>query len=131
MDEVVLNNSVEILIVEDDPVNTLLLKEFLKKYDVNVHWAENASDAIRLYKDNKIDLTFMDIRLPGMDGVECAKQILKINPHAKIIAQTAYAMAHDIQIYLKNGFCDYIVKPLKKEIFMNTLKKWLSNIKIN
>lgn len=114
-----------ILIVEDDPTCAILLKEILKNYNLRIIWIDNGLDAIELYRKHKVDIVFMDIRLPKIDGIQSAKEILKINPNAKIIAQTAYAMSEDLVKYRDSGFCDFVTKPIKKNVFLTTLNKWL------
>lgn len=114
-----------VLIVEDDPTCAILLKEILKKFNLQIIWIDNGLDAIELYKKHKVDIIFMDIRLPKLDGIQSAKEILKINPNAKIIAQTAYAMPEDLVKYKDSGFCDFVTKPIKKNVFLTTLNKWL------
>ena len=66
----------------------------------------------------------MDIKMPGKDGHQAAKEIKKISPDLPIIAQSAYAMEHEIKEFSKT-FDDYIVKPIKEDELMLKMKKWL------
>lgn len=126
---IILSNNIDdlrnlsILVAEDESINIYYLKEILNKLKVKAFWAENGHDSITVYKNNKIDVVLMDIRMPGMDGYQAATEIWKINPKAKIIAQTAYAMSSDLQKCLDFGFSDYISKPIKKEELLSVLLK--------
>ena len=117
-----------ILIVEDEPVNYEFLYQILKRYKLNILWAANGSEAISIYQKNEIDIVLMDIRMPVMDGYKATAEILKLDPNAKIIAQTAYAMSSDRQKCFESGFCDYISKPINKEEILSMLLKWQKNV---
>jgi len=102
-----------ILIVEDNTTSYMLIKEFLRPLNVEIHHVTDGTDAINFIKMNPdIRLILMDIKLPFMDGYEATKAIKKINPKIPIIAQTAYAMIGDREKALSAGCDDYITKPL-------------------
>ena len=65
----------------------------------------------------------MDIGMPVMDGFEAMTKILKINPKAKIIVQSAYAMTDERQRCFAIGCKDYLAKPIQKDILFKTLEK--------
>ncbi|MFC2104028.1 response regulator [Bacteroidota bacterium] len=114
-----------ILIVEDEESNYKLLEMLLKKKGLNILSAENGYEAIEICKGhNKIDLILMDIKMPGMNGLEATMKIKQIKPEIPIIIQTAYAMQNDEKISLEAGCDDYIAKPIKKEKLMSLLDKW-------
>jgi PAS domain S-box-containing protein len=101
-----------ILIVEDDPVNQRLLEEFFEGMEKDVQFAGNGQEGIEMFKmDPDIDLVLMDMKLPDMHGLEVTRQIKKINPQIKVIAQTAYAMSNDREKFTKEGCDGYIEKP--------------------
>ena len=116
-----------ILIAEDDYANRFYLQEVLKSFTENIIWAHNGQEAVDKYKEHEnISVILMDIRMPILDGYEATKQILEINPKAKIIAQTSYAMASDREKCLKEGFSDYITKPINSDLLIDTLNKWIN-----
>jgi two-component system CheB/CheR fusion protein len=116
-----------ILIAEDDPLIQLLFKIVLKKTGADVFYASNGSSAVNTYKSNKnIDIVLLDIRMPEMNGIEAMEKILKINPEAKIIMQTAYAMADEKEKCYKKGCVDFLSKPVVKEQLFETLDKWVN-----
>jgi len=113
-----------ILIVEDELVNSLFLKEAFMRLPVKIECTGNGLDAVKSYKKNKFDIVLMDLRLPKLDGFEATREILKFDPNAKIIAQTAYAMYGDREKCLEAGFCDYITKPMKRDALIDIVIKW-------
>ena len=114
-----------ILIVEDDEDNTELLNEFLQSLDYKTEHAVNGLEAVEMVKNNNaIDLVLMDIRMPLMNGNEAFEEIRKINPDLKVIAQTAYAMEGDENLYRKKGFDDYISKPFNLVALKELIKKF-------
>jgi CheY-like chemotaxis protein len=71
------------------------------------------------------DVVLMDIGLPDIDGYEATRQILRVKPTLKIIAQTAYASSDDKQKALKSGCIDYISKPLDSILLLSMINKYL------
>ncbi|VAW14498.1 hypothetical protein MNBD_BACTEROID01-1354 [hydrothermal vent metagenome] len=115
-----------ILIVEDVQVSFEFLKIVLEKSGINIIWAKDGEEAIKLCKENtNIDLVLMDINMPFMNGYEATKKIKKIRPNLPIIAQTAYAIAGDKEKSLEAGCDDYIAKPIKLDILMAKIKIFL------
>ncbi|WP_010135169.1 chemotaxis protein CheB [Ochrovirga pacifica] len=111
-----------VLVAEDVLINREYFKELLNSCGCNTLFVENGKEAVKVYFENPdIDIVLMDIRLPIMSGIKAAKQILKKDPNAKIIAQTAYAMESDYDKFLDLGFIDYLSKPIIKEQLLNKI----------
>jgi CheY-like chemotaxis protein len=66
-------------------------------------------------QNDELDLVLMDLKMPVMDGYHAMKEIRKIRPDIRIIAETAYALAGDEKRILAAGFDDYLPKPITKE----------------
>ena len=114
-----------ILIAEDEPVNQEYFKASLQNMPFKIIFAENGKIAVEIIKSNpEIDLILMDLKMPLMDGYDATEAILKIKPNAKIIAQTAYAMASDKAKCLDKGFVDYISKPIDKRVLIEKIVMW-------
>lgn len=115
-------NGKAILIVEDEEINFILLKEYLKNTNAEIIWAESGEKSIEICEKNPlINLVLMDIRLPGIDGLETAKRIKKIKPELKIIAQTAFAFSNDRE-KITNSYCDdYLPKPIVFNDLINAI----------
>jgi len=117
------NRKLKILIVEDDEINRLFLSTLLNGYCKELIQAEIGKEAVEICKkDPNIDLVFMDIKMPVMDGFEATKGIRSFNKDIKIIAQTGYVLGGDREKILASGFNDYISKPVQREKFESLIK---------
>ncbi len=117
-----------VLIVEDDKVCYMLIKEFLKPMNIEIHHVIDGKDAINFIKKNPdTGLILMDIKLPFMDGYEATKAIKQINPKIPIIAQTAYGLIGDRERAIIAGCDEYISKPIKLDKLLNMVNLYLSN----
>jgi PAS domain S-box-containing protein len=118
----------KILVAEDDESSEKLLTEILKKYCKEEIRVNNGKDAVKTCKDNPdIDLIFMDIQLPDMNGYEATREIRKFNKSVLIIAQTAYALTGDRELTLKAGCNDYISKPIDKRLLKEMIQKYFND----
>ncbi|NOY51136.1 MAG: PAS domain S-box protein [Chlorobi bacterium] len=101
------------LVVDDNMPAQQLFKAMLKPTRSNLKFANNAKSAIQAIKDDdNIDMVLMDIRMPGISGLEATKIVKKLKPGIPVIAQTAYALAGDREKALEAGCDDYISKPI-------------------
>ncbi len=114
-----------ILIAEDEDINFMFLDEVLQPTGAKIIRAKTGYEAFNLFKGNDVSLVLMDIRMPEMNGYQATKLIKEINPNVPVIAQTAYAMAEDKVKGLSSGCDDYLAKPIKPELLINTIKKYL------
>jgi CheY-like chemotaxis protein len=118
------NKKVTVLLAEDHKYNLLALKSMLEKLGIYVISAENGKEALDIcIAPNDIDLVLMDIKMPVMDGYEAMREIKKIRPGLKIIAETAYALAGDDRKILEAGFDDYLAKPITQERLVSILNR--------
>ncbi|MBN2681142.1 MAG: PAS domain S-box protein [Bacteroidales bacterium] len=115
----------KILVVEDIETNYLFLEYALKTTNAKIFHAENGKNALEMSNKNNFDIILMDINLPDINGVEVTRQILERKPGQIIIAQTAYAMQEEINLFTAAGCADYITKPIRTENLLNTLSKFL------
>jgi signal transduction histidine kinase/DNA-binding response OmpR family regulator/methyl-accepting chemotaxis protein len=117
----------KILVVEDEPVNMLLITEVLRKMGVEVIKANNGREAIDMVTEHEPSLIFMDVNMPEMDGFEATGHIRKLPTGHKsvpIIALTADAMKEDKERCLESGMNDYISKPFRLEEIQSVIKKY-------
>ena len=118
-----LKKTKKILIVEDEPDNFRLLKEFFRNTNITVVHAESGEKCLELCRNhNDIDLILMDLRLPGIDGVKTTRKIKENLPDIPVIAQTAYTREQYDKD--KGLFVDFLTKPIKREIFMEVTQKY-------
>ncbi|PWA10824.1 ATP-binding protein [Flavobacterium laiguense] len=105
-----------ILVAEDDNINYLLLKRILELKSHTVLRARNGLEAVDISTDNDaVDLVFMDIKMPILDGYQAFEKIKQVRPDLLVIAQTAHSSVEDKERIIKAGFSGYITKPLDRE----------------
>jgi signal transduction histidine kinase len=115
-----------ILVVEDDFNNYLYLKNAIEKLNVSVVWARNGMEAMKTVQGVfRPDLILMDIRLPGINGLELTETIKENYPDIPVIAQTAFAQQEDREQAMKSGCDDYIAKPVPMELLYAIIGKYL------
>lgn len=116
-----------ILLVDDNQINRNVASTILSKSGCEVTEAESGYDAIRLVQEKTFDLIMMDIQMPDMDGIQATTEIrrLYLSPMPPIVAMTAYSMEEDRINFLKQGFDDYIAKPIKAVTLIEKVKTWV------
>ncbi|MCB8964752.1 MAG: response regulator [Bacteroidales bacterium] len=115
-----------ILLVEDDKINMLLLRNALEIVNVHVLTAENGAEALGfVHKDPSIKAILMDIKMPIMDGLEATKAIKQKQPNLPVIIQTAYAHIGEKQDAYSAGCDAYLVKPINIAQLYSTLQQLL------
>lgn len=120
----------KLLLVEDESINAEVIIRLLSG-SYQTDWVRLGQDAIRKAAEVKYNAVLMDIGLQGeIDGLETAKEILKLDGYTKvpIIAVTAYAMEGDKEKFLNNGCTHYISKPFNKAELLNIISKALNDI---
>lgn len=118
-----------ILVVEDDEINQIVIKNILQEAGFTVDIAENGTRAIQKLKENKFDAILMDIQMPEMDGIEATKLIreeLKLKT-VPIIGLSAHAFKEEKQKALDAGMDDYLTKPVNPEELFKTLSRWFKS----
>jgi DNA-binding NtrC family response regulator len=106
------NDHIGILVVDDEFSVRDSLCNWLRKGGHRVESAENADEALLRFQDRTWDLVLLDIKMPGMDGLELQRRIRELNPGVVVIIITAYASAETAVQALKEGAFDYITKPI-------------------
>jgi len=124
---------INVLVVDDYPINLDLTKHMLQMMKCQVDTAETAPEAIEKVKQKNYDIIFMDIQMPDMDGVEATREIRKITSskgHIPVVALTANAIEGDREKYLEAGLDDYISKPITGERLEEILMRQIRENKI-
>jgi two-component system, cell cycle response regulator DivK len=119
--------SKNILVVEDVDTNKIFFDAALRRTKAKILWAKDGQEAIDMFKANPIDLVLMDLQLPVMDGYTATREIKKINPDVPIIAQTAHVMSGEREKCMEAGCNDYLAKPIRLQILIDTLSKYLNS----
>jgi signal transduction histidine kinase/DNA-binding response OmpR family regulator len=121
-----------ILVVDDIKTNLNVIKGLLAPYQMEIDTCLSGEEAVSRVKTKQYDLVFMDHMMPGMDGIEAAAAIRaweKEQPdYAKgvpMVALTANAIAGMKELFLKNGFNDYLPKPVEIAKLDETIQRWI------
>ncbi|MBF0205336.1 MAG: response regulator [Oligoflexia bacterium] len=115
------NNS--ILIIDDEDIYRDMLSQQLKSHIENIFIAANAEDALIILSTRTIDLTIIDIRLPGTSGIELLRIITKRYPYVVNIILTRYGDREDIKNALRYRAFDFIDKPHENDYLITTVRK--------
>lgn len=108
----------DILLVEDNPLNQRVALGYLGRMGYKVHAAGNGVEAVAAVQKQKFDLVFMDLQMPEMDGLTATREIRRLLPKERqpiILALTANAMLGDRELCLAAGMNDHLAKPVKAE----------------
>jgi CheY-like chemotaxis protein len=121
----------EVLVVDDDPDTLFTINEILESCNCKTYLVRGGKECLELLEKITPNLILLDIMMPEMDGFQTIANI-KMHPrwlNIPIFAVTARAMLDDKEVILKNGFDDYIPKPINSSVLSFKIKKALSNLK--
>jgi two-component system chemotaxis response regulator CheY len=117
---------IDVLIADDLKFIKLVLRELVEKAGFRVVGeASNGQEAVELYQAKRPDVVLMDITMPKMDGLAALKQILAVDPEAKVIMCSALGQQSLIVQALQLGAKDFIVKPFREDRVIGAIKKIL------
>jgi PAS domain S-box-containing protein len=101
------------LVVDDSPANRALMEKILTAFGCTVLLAGSGEEALAVAERVSCDVVFMDIQLPGMNGVEAMRRMREKGARGPLVALTAYAMKGDAERFLAEGFDGFIAKPVR------------------
>jgi CheY-like chemotaxis protein len=114
-----------ILVVEDDEISSKLIIAYLGKMSESLHLAQSGLEALEIMHNHpEIDLVMMDIRMPGLNGIETTRMIREFNNQVVIVAQTAFGLVGDKERSLEAGCNDWISKPIQKNDLLALIGKY-------
>lgn len=102
----------KILVVDDEKAIISLLKQAFSRAGFEVQPAESAEEALKVLEQEDITVMFLDLNLPGMNGMDLCKRIKKDKPMAIVFAVTGYASLFELVDCREAGFDDYFKKPV-------------------
>ena len=119
----------KVMVVDDASFMRMRCRQMLDDNGFDVVEAANGIEAISAYTHHQPDIVLMDITMPGMDGIAALKEILKIDPGAKVAMVTAMGQQALVIEALKSGAKDFVMKPFDQERILETIKKalWAGN----
>lgn len=121
--------SVSVLLVDDNLANLQLASELLRGLNTQVTQANNGKQAIDICNENEFDVIFMDIQMPGMDGMETTRHIRALEQGKRrtpIIALTAHTITEQKAELLLAGMDDCISKPVNEAQLAHIINRWAS-----
>ena len=108
-------DELSILVVDDEPIVLESLGDWFREDGFRVDTAANAQEALRLAAGHPYQIAFLDIRMPGVDGLELQERLAAALPDLTIVIMTAYASVESAVRALKAGAYDYVTKPFDPE----------------
>ncbi len=116
----------KILIVDDQYGIRILLNEVLQKEGYDTYQAANGLQALEIVQENVPDLILLDMKIPGMDGIEILKRVKALHPNMKVIIMTAYGELDMIQEAMDLGAMTHFAKPFDIVDIREAVKKYLA-----
>lgn len=123
-----------ILVVDDNHINLRVASRMLAQFGYSADTANDGFEALEMTASKEYDLIFMDIQMPGKDGLETSRAIrareqqdLGRQGRVAIVAMTANAMKGDSEKCMEAGMDDYLTKPVRQEILRSVLRRWHPN----
>jgi two-component system response regulator YesN len=123
----------KLLIADDEPIERSTLALIISRSFDNIEVvgeASNGREAIAKTQELKPDIIVMDIKMPGINGVEAAKAIKALNCHIKVIIVTAYDYYDYVIESMKIGIDDFLLKPVLREDLETSLKNLIHKIEV-
>jgi two-component system response regulator AtoC len=116
-----------ILILDDEPGFQKLLSEILTQAGYHVKCAGSAAEALKLTAAQKMDLLFIDNRMPGMSGLEFLRLLRSTNDWTPAIIMTAYADMPVVVDSIRLGACDFLIKPFQIDTVIPAVEQCLAS----
>lgn len=113
-----MNTPGHILIIDDDSSVRQTLTRVLERAGFQVSSAGDGEEALERISSEMFHLIYLDIRMPGMDGLDVLKEIRKMNPEISVILLTAHASLNSALEAIRLGAKDYLIKPIDPEVFV-------------
>jgi DNA-binding response OmpR family regulator len=116
----------KILVVDDEKIARVTLAEILRMEGYSVTEAGDGPEAIAAVEGVAFDLALLDLKMPGMDGIEVMQKLSKITPETKVIMLTAHGSMESAIEALRQGAHDYLIKPSSPQEILSSVAAGLS-----
>src|SRR4051812_44888427 len=115
-----------VLVVDDEPLIRDTLSEYLTQEGFRVFARDSAEDALALAAGQRIDVALCDVQLPGMDGIELLRGLLRINPETSVLLITAFGTVENAVEAFQRGAHDYLMKPILLDEVLCKIRRLLA-----
>jgi DNA-binding response OmpR family regulator len=115
-----------ILVVDDEPVARQSMTDILRLEGYTVNSVPNGQSAVEYIRTHPVELMIVDLRMPGMDGLEVVQVVNQISPETEVILLTAFGSTESAIQALRLRIHDYLLKPAPPTQVVNSVKKGLS-----
>ncbi len=119
-------DGLHVLVADDNAINHKLISALLSQRGIKITEVDNGNDALRFASREQFNLIFMDIRMPGMNGVEVTEKLREIESdrYTPVIALTAHALPHEQEQFIESGMDACITKPVLEHQLLSLIDKW-------
>ena len=112
----------DVLVVDDEAEFRELTVKILKKRGIEARGTESGEKALEILKHGMIDVVLLDVKMPGMDGIETLRRIRMQNPLVEVVLLTGHASVESGIEGMKLGAFDYLMKPIELEPLLEKLE---------
>ncbi len=126
------SSEIRILLADDSKDSRLLMEKYLSPTGKELDLANDGNEAIKYFLERSYSIVFLDLHMPGLDGIETVRKIKKIEMEnnlspTPIVCLSASSFQEEIDLCLSSGFDDYLEKPVDREKLFNTINKFTGN----
>lgn len=125
--EIPLQLSARVLIAEDNPINMMIARRFLQKWNLEIFEATDGQKAVELFNNGRYDILLIDLEMPEKDGYTVLEEVRRTHPDIPVIAFTAASFDNMGMLLKERGFTDYVQKPFKPEELHSKILKFVQN----
>ncbi|MFH1230353.1 MAG: sigma-54 dependent transcriptional regulator [Planctomycetota bacterium] len=117
----------KILVIDDEEVIRILLDKSLRMWGLEVTSFSSGNQALDSFQNGQFDIAIIDLRMPGLDGIEVLKRLKQSDPDIDVILMTAFGSIESAVEALKNGAIDYLTKPLNIDYLKLIIERCLKS----
>ncbi|MCJ7582113.1 MAG: Hpt domain-containing protein [Candidatus Aminicenantes bacterium] len=122
----------KILLADDSKDNQLLMQSYLSQTGIGIDIANDGNEAIKLFLERSYSIIFLDLHMPGLDGIETVQKIKKIETEndltpTPIVCFSGSSFQDEIDLCMSSGFDDYLEKPCDRDTLFNIINKFTEN----
>ncbi|GAB4348819.1 MAG: response regulator [Candidatus Abyssubacteria bacterium] len=116
-------DQLRVLVVDDEEELVQTLVERLQLRNIDAEGVTTGSDAMERLQEREFDVVILDVKMPGIDGLDLLRRIKKLRPSLNVILLTGRGSARESEIGLEEGAFDYLVKPINIEDLIKRMKE--------